>query len=548
KLDENRFVDYVNAEKVIKENKHYLLAKELAEKSVTLVKNEENIIPIEPSKIYKTAAIYITNGSSGKFFFEELMDSNFGYINKSILNRRSRNNDYTNALNIARSSDLIIIPSFIRVSSEQPENAENNFELINNILTLNKPTVLLSFGDPYFLAYFTDALTYLCSYGSSENSQRAVMDALLGKISVGGKLPVSIPGTNYNLKSGEYIKQIELNFSPYEKDYYDLSAADIEMLRGIDEYIFPGGVLTIGKRGKVIYQKPFGRFTYNQSSALMSEETIFDLSSLTQTVATKTAAMFLYDEEKLNLSNKVSYYLPEFGNNGKEKITIRDLIVNHSGLPENFKSDINLNRQDFIDSVLNIKADRSFSDSYLNMIVLQLLIEKITGKPIDLYLREKLFNPLGLEKTLYNPPKELWYYTPPTSEIFDTRKRNKGVVYDTTAFVMNGVAGHSGLFSTAKELAVYAQLILQNGHYKNRQLIKPSTIKEILTEPVLNINTSDDNSLTFTGETGTSVYINPEEEIFIILLTNSIYPDGNIRRFKDFRSGLHDLILSKIKY
>src|SRR5690606_10412233 len=122
--------------------------------------------------------------------------------------------------------------------------------------------------------------------------------------------------------------------------------------------------------------------------------------------AAKTAIMFLYDEEKINLNNPVSYYLPEFGNNGKENITIRDLLVYYSGLPENFTADINQSKKDFINSIMNLKAEKSLSDSYLNSIILQLVAEKITGKSLDVYLKEKLFDPLKLEKTFFNPPKE----------------------------------------------------------------------------------------------------------------------------------------------
>ena len=549
-LDENKFVDPAKAEEVIKDSKHYLLANELAEKSITLVKDEKNIIPVNPQEFYKTACIYITNGTSSKFLFENLVDENFGYVNKIVINLWSSKKDYAKALAIAQNSDLILIPSFVRVRTDQPgSNAENNFNLINKILELDKPVVLLSFGDPYLLTYFPHAETYLCSYGNSQVSQRAMMNALLGKITIKGTLPISIPGTEYNLNSGKFIEQTELDFSPYEKEFYDLASADVEMLKGIDEKIFPGGVLLVGKRGKVIYRKPFGRFTFDNSSTPMSEDALFDISSLTQTVAVRTAAMFLNDEEKLNLNSKVSFYLPEFGNNGKEEITIRDLLVNRSGLPGDIKAAINQNKDSFIDSVLNAKADKTSPDSYLNMIVLQLVIEKITGMPLDSYLKEKLFDPLELERTRYNPPKELWYYTPPTSEVFDKRKRNKGVVYDTTAFVMNGVAGHSGLFSTAKELAVYAQLILQNGNYKNQQWIKPASIKEFLTLPsLINEVPSHNNSLLFTGETGTSIYINEEKEIFIVLLTNSIYSEDNTGRMIEFRNHLHKIILTKLEY
>jgi|SRR5690554_2762719 len=548
-LDKNRFVDYEKAENILKDNKHFLLANELAEKSVTIVKDEEKIIPVNPDEIYRTAAIYVTNGSSNKFFFEELMKEKFGYVNSIVLNSFSNKKDYDKALNTAKNSDLIIIPSFIRVNSGNPgRNAENNFNIINDLLNLDKKIILISFGDPYLLTYFPQAETYLCSYGSSEFSQRAVMNALLGTITVRGNLPVSIPDTYYDLKSGEYVVQSELDFNPYEKKFYDLNSIDVEMLKGIEEKVFPGGVLLVGKRGKVIYHKSFGKYTYDESSTLMSEETIFDLSSLTKVLAAKTAIMFLYDEEKINLNNPVSYYLPEFGNNGKENITIRDLLVYYSGLPENFTADINQSKKDFINSIMNLKAEKSLSDSYLNSIILQLVAEKITGKSLDVYLKEKLFDPLKLEKTFFNPPKELWYYTPPTSDVIDTQKRNKGVVYDTAAFVMNGVAGHSGLFSTASDLAVYTQLIIQNGNYKNKQWLKASTIKEILTEPELNRIDTTDKTLLFTGETGTSLYINPEKETFIILLTNSIYPDGRKIKIDEFRQELYENILTKLEY
>jgi len=548
RIDKNKFVNPEKAINIIKDKKHYLLANELAEKSITLVKDENNIIPVNPSTLYKTVSISITNGSASGFLFENLMDENFGYVNKIILNSRSSKKDYDKALKIAQISDLIIIPSFIKVDQIN-KNSEKNFDLINKLLELDKPKILISFGDPYLLTYFPQAETYLCSYGNMEVSQKAMMNAILGKISVRGLLPISIPKTGFNLKDGKFVEQKLLDFNPYEKEYYDLTSADVEMLKGIKNKIFPGGVLLIGRRGKIIYQKPFGRFSYDNSSTLMSENALFDLSSLSQTVATKTAAMFLYDEEKLNLNSKVSYYLPEFNNNGKENITVRDLLLNRSGLPDQIKVDINESRDLLVSSIMNLKTEPAFSESYLNMIVLQLVIERVTGKNLDEYIKEKLFEPLGFEKTQYNPPKELWYYTPPTSEVIDKRKRNKGVVFDSAAFIMNGVAGHSGLFSTAKELALFAQLILQDGNYYGKQRIEASTIQEFLNMPNTNETiSSEDNYLLFTGETGTSIYLDKEKEIFVILLTNSIYPEGNINKIKEFRPRLHELVLSSLEY
>jgi CubicO group peptidase (beta-lactamase class C family) len=319
------------------------------------------------------------------------------------------------------------------------------------------------------------------------------------------------------------------------------------MLKGIEEKTFPGGVLLIGKQGKVIYHKPFGKFTYEPSSTIMTENALFDLSSLTQPAATNTAAMLLYDEGKLKLNEKVSYYLPDFGNNGKENISVKDLLVNHSDL-NTINANINDDRNSFIKSIMNLNKQEFNSKRYLNMIVLQLIIEKVSEQSLDKYLKEKLFYPLNLEKTQYNPPKVLWYYTPPTSDIYSSEKRNKGVVYDTVAFIMNGVAGHSGLFSTAKELAVFAQLFLQNGKYHNKQWIKTSTIEEWIRFYNSDQTNSSDNQFLFSGETGTSLLINKKYDMFVILLTNSIYPGWHINKIDSFRNSLYKHIYESIEY
>lgn len=550
KLDENKIVDLETALKTFKEKKYYLLANELAEKSITLVKDENNILPLDPSLYYRTASISITDGSSNSFPFESFLIENFGYVNKTVLNSRSNTKDYEKAFQNAQNSDLIIIPSYIKVRSgeHRSKKSAQNFELINRILDLRKPAILISFGDPYLLTYFPQAETYLCSYGITQVSQRAMLNAILGKSPVQGLLPISIPETGFNLNDGIFIEQKVLDFNPYEKQYYNFAFADVEMVRGINEKIFPGGVLLFGKRGKILYQKPFGRFTYEQSSTLMSEDALFDLSYLTNVIAAKTAAMFLYDEDKLELNNKVSFYLPDFVNYGKENITIRDLLINRSGLDERLSININDSRESVIKAIMNLKAENSFSESNLNMIVLQLIIEKITGKSLDEYLDEKLFSPLEIENIMFNPEKEHWYYTPPTSEVIDQKKRNKGVVYDTTAFLMNGIAGHSGLFSTASDLAVLTQFLLQNGMYNNLQLIKNSTVQEWTNLYLFNLSSSSEKLFLITGKTGTSLLIDREKQTFIILLTNSIYPSGEIEKIKEFRQNLHDKIMSYLEY
>lgn len=345
--------------------------------------------------------------------------------------------------------------------------------------------------------------------------------------------------------------------------------ADSLITKAISDSAFPGAVLLVSKGGKIVYQKAYGHFTYDLYSPGVSVNSIFDLASVSKVVGTTTAAMMLIDKGELNLDNKVIKFLPEFNNNGKEDITIRNLLLHNSGLAA-FKKyyDVYSKAGEVINDIMNLTPEQEPGTKYvysdLGMITLQKVIERITGKSMDEYLNENLFKPLGMNSTMYNPAAELKYKCLPTEfDNFYRMRQLQGEVHDERAYMLNGVAGHAGLFSTAPDLAKFLQMILQKGSYEGRQLIKPETVELFIKKQseqssrALGWDTKSPEgssagkyfsllSYGHTGYTGTSVWTDPLINTFVILLTNRVYPTRNNNKLSKFRPFIHDAVYQAV--
>lgn len=332
---------------------------------------------------------------------------------------------------------------------------------------------------------------------------------------------------------------------------------------------FPGAVLLVSKDGEILHEKAYGNFTYDPTSSKVELNSIFDLASVSKVVGTTTAAMMLIDRGKLNLNDKVIKYLPEFNNHGKENITIKNLLLHNSGLAP-FKKyyDVYSTSAEVINDIMNLSPEQVLGTKYvysdLGMITLQQVIERISGKSLDKFLDENLFKPLGMNSTMYNPPPELKEKCMPTEfDDFWRMRQLQGEVHDERAYMLNGVAGHAGLFSTAPDLAIFLQLLLQKGSYEDKQYIKPETIELFIKKQ------SDQSSrgigwdtkspegssagkyfslLSYghTGYTGTSVWTDPTKKIFVIFLTNRVYPTRNNSKLFRVRPLVHDAIYKAV--
>lgn len=350
----------------------------------------------------------------------------------------------------------------------------------------------------------------------------------------------------------------------------NFNKVDLLMESAVKDSVFPAGVLLFGKKNQVLYNKAFGHFTYEKDSKEVTTNSIFDLASVSKVVSTTSAAMILVSEGKLNINDKVISYLPEFNNNGKETITIRNLLIHNSGLAA-FKKyyDQFSTSEEVINDIMNLELEYPCGEKYvysdLGMITLQKVIEKIANKPLDVFIHDNLFEKLGMNNTMYNPSDDVRMNCVPTElDDFWRMRLLQGEVHDERAYLLNGVAGHAGLFSTAEDLSKFVQLLLNKGNYKGEQIIKSDIVDEWTTiqneesERALGWDTKSvkgyssagqyfsENSFGHTGYTGTSIWVDKDSELFVILLTNRVNPTRANKKISKFRPLVHDAIFEAV--
>ena len=239
----------------------------------------------------------------------------------------------------------------------------------------------------------------------------------------------------------------------------------------IDAGHIPGAVVLVGHRGQVVYRKAFGQRCLEPQPQPMTVDTIFDIASLTKVVATTTAIMQLSDRGLLNIDDPVAKYWPEFGQNGKAGLTLRQLLTHTSGL----RVEINPRARwsDYQGALEAIAMDRPFHPpgtefrySDVNFIVLGEIVRRVSGQPLEVYCTEKIFKPLKMRQTSFNPP-DTWQARIAPCNVVNGHLR-WGEVQDPTAYRLGGVAGHAGVFSTADDLAIFAQMLLDGGESRRR--------------------------------------------------------------------------------
>lgn len=311
----------------------------------------------------------------------------------------------------------------------------------------------------------------------------------------------------------------------------------------------PGAVVLVARRGRIVYRKAWGHRALVPRREAMTVDTIFDIASMTKVLATATAILILVEEGKVALTDRVSRYLPQFAQNGKNTITVVQLLTHYSGL----RPDLDLDEpwegyETAIEMAFQERAiaspGKQFIYSDINYIVLAEIVREVTGQPLNEFAARRIFSPLGMTKTRFLPPPEIHDQIAPAD--YRDGKLLRGVVHDPTTARMGGVAGHSGVFSTVQDTAVYAQMILNGGHYDGVRILSPLAVKQ-MTTPQSPVGATDWRGLGFdirtaysgprgdlfpvgsfghTGFTGTSMWIDPVNEIFVLLFTSRLHPNG----------------------
>jgi CubicO group peptidase (beta-lactamase class C family) len=358
-----------------------------------------------------------------------------------------------------------------------------------------------------------------------------------------------------------------------------LSAAAQLLRRGVDERVFPGAVLAVGHRGALALL-PAGGHTYAPDSPRVAASTIYDLASLTKVVAATTAAMILADRERLQLDNPVEEYLPDFVPpfdlatgplwNERSAVTVRHLLAHTSGLPAYERFYLRAReKQHVVEEALALPLEEPpgqrtlYSD--IGFILLGEILERAAQEPLDRFCGREVFEPLAMRSTCFNPSEELRANIAPTEQDDSFRHRLVcGEVHDENAWVMGGVAAHAGLFGTAEDLARFCQVMLDQGNIGGRQLINAATMQEFArahpaargparglgwdkpSHPSSSGQYFSAASFGHLGFTGTSIWIDPEKQLFVVLLTNRIHPTRANDAIRSFRPLLHDTIVKSL--
>jgi beta-glucosidase-like glycosyl hydrolase/CubicO group peptidase (beta-lactamase class C family) len=563
-----------------------VLARKIFRNSITLVKNENQLIPVNFLDRRKIAMVFI--GDTALQPFQEMI-SRYAPVKNISLPASFPASRKDSLIAELKNNDLIIIGLhcnqglILRYGIQ-----ECALELIDTLSTVKK-VILDVFGSPYALSFLKNPgnlEAVVASYQDCPESQALSAELIFGAIKARGHLPVtashSFPyktGISTTVTRLEFVFPEEIGI-PSEK----LMTIDSLVLSGINKRAYPGCQVVFAFDGKIFYNKSFGHPRY-EDTVKVNNANIYDLASLTKVAATTLAIMKLVEEKKILLDEKLGTYLPELKGSNKQDLVIRDVMTHQAGLqawipfylktlqrgqpdpaiyqhhpsegyPLRVAEDLYI-RKDYPDSVYRaimdapLRTTRDYKYSDMGFYLLRRIIEKVTGEPMEEFLSAFFYKPLGLSTTGFLPRKRF-----PASRImpteYDTIFRKqliRGDVHDPGAAMLGGVSGHAGLFSNAADLAVLLQLFLNNGDYGGKQYFLPSTIKEFtrvqfpangnrralgFDKPALNSMSdgpsckgASPESFGHSGFTGTYIWADPEIKLSYIFLSNRVYPDAS---------------------
>lgn len=327
-----------------------------------------------------------------------------------------------------------------------------------------------------------------------------------------------------------------------------LSRLDRVIEDAVREGAAPGAVLLVGRRGKTVFERAYGRRAVVPAPEPMTVDTIFDMASLTKVMATATSVMILVERGELSLTDPVVQYVPEFEPFEKDSITLLQLLTHYSGLRPDLDLDTDWVGYDTaIDLAcaekLAAEPGTEFIYSDINYFLLGEIVSRVSGRSLEVFSHEEIFEPLGMDDTRFNPPLN---WRPRIAPSERDGEMLRGKVHDPTTARMGGVAGHAGLFSTARDTAVFARFILNGGFQGGTRVLSPLAVRQMTINQAppggeewrglgfdirsrFSTNRGDlfpVGSFGHTGFTGASLWIDPVTETFVILMTSRLHPDG----------------------
>ncbi|MGB7494936.1 MAG: glycoside hydrolase family 3 N-terminal domain-containing protein [Candidatus Acidiferrum sp.] len=581
-LNKNRLVNVDNLNEKFGRTDWQEVAQQISDRGITLLRDQQHLLPLDGTK--PTRALLVNLYSDPEPYPGEDLEAQLRDRFDSLTTLRA-DTKFVHAdtlkLPPPDSYDITILALFVRVSDRKGDIdvPADQIPLIDQIYKSGKPVITLGLGSPYLIERFPQAQTWLSAFGISDVAQISMARALFGEIPVQGHLPVTIPGVDMKIGYGIDLPANPMKLQPMDvRGEAQLQPAFTVIENAVADKAFPGATVAIGYRDKVSYHA-FGHLSYDKDSPAVKLNTMYDLASLTKVVVTTTLVEKLVEGDfpsPLDLDAPVSRYLPEWASGPqpewRSKVTMRNLMTHTSGLPpfkeywRTSKGKADTLRMIFAEP-LEYEPGTKVVYSDLGIILMAEIIQRLTGQPLDQLAKEYIFDPLGMKDSMYNPPKPLWPEIAPTE--FDDRYRHRliqGEVHDENAYAIGGVSGHAGLFSTSPDLAAFCQMLLNGGVYAHHRIVKRSTLAEFTAPQPLAKNTrtlgwvahAENGSSGFsghyfsahsfghTGFTGTSLWIDPDHEIFVVLLTNRVNPTRENMKIAQVRPAFHDAVMKAL--
>jgi len=603
-LNKCHYVDTTNLLSDLFTPEDEIINRRLNDETLTLVKNENNLIPFQRLDTLKIAVLAI--GDSVQSVFQNYLGL---YAPMSMFNvcKDFDKTEMTKLKDTLRNFNLIIISlkQTNRYSYRTFNFSDQSLVLIKNLSDSNN-VVLNLFASPYSLTKFTSfkkLKALLIGFDNTPLPQESAAQLLFGGISAKGRLPVNISDNfpyNFGLETGNPIR---LKYSIPEEvgiNSKRLSPVDSIVNDAIKQRAMPGCQILVAKKGVVIYNKSFGYFNYD-STFQVNNNKLYDLASVTKTMATTLVLMNLYDNNKFDFTKELAYYFPKSKGTNKECLLIKDILTHQAKLvpfisfykklisaenkrSEYFSAKPNKNKsvqvadsmyvlstytdsvyKQILDSKLLNKEEYKYSD--LGFYLMQAIIEGITHKSLDFIADSIIYKRIGAITMGYNPLKKF-----PREQIVPTEKDTVfrkqivwGYVHDQGAALIGGVAGHAGLFSNANDVAKICQMLLWEGDYGGIQFFEHSTVKEFTScqfcpknrrglgfdkpepdkskeSPV--VKRASLKTFGHQGFTGTCYWVDPKNDLIYIFLSNRIYPDAENKKFNQL--GIRNKVLDVV--
>ena len=607
-LNNKQYVSPKNLYEDLNTKESFVMNTKLAEASVTLLKNDNALLPLQ--RLDTMRIVEVSIGDAKENVFSTTINKYSKIAHLGIDHDASKKERDTLIFKLKNYNWVILQ---VNKTSYKPEKdfgcSAGSMDLISNIC-YQKNTIACLYSNPYLinkLENLNQAKSILNVYEYNQFSQKAAADAIMGAIEVNGSLPVStklfLAGTGLEIKKKirvQYVipEQIGINSAK-------LLQIDSIAQVGIKENAFPGCQIVAIKNGKVFYQKNFGKQTYDATADKVNDYTIYDLASLTKILSSSLALMKLSEQKQFDYEQHLDYYFPELAGTNKSAIHYKDMLTHQSGLPawlpfwqktvdkknvykSGYYSDT-YSEQFPVQVAKGLFVVKDFNDSIYHQIMIckmeetckyvysdigyyfsKILIEKITKTTLNNFVQSQFYKPLNLGLTYLPLGKYPAEQIAPTENDLKFRKQLvRGYVHDQGAALMGGVAGHAGLFGNANDVAIIMQMLLNKGNYSGQQVLDSSVIRQYTSshfsdnrrglcfdkpEP----DAKKDSPVTkecslksfgHSGFTGTFAWADPENDLIFVFLSNRVHPSADENKLAKLgvRGKIHRILYDAVK-